>query len=61
MNCNGQPITPQMAEAIEQMNEYIRANQVYFQAYMTWCTLWMPHMQYYHYLKQGEKHDNKGS
>ena len=61
MNCNGQPITPQMAESIELVNEYVRANQTYFQAYLAWCALWMPQLQYYQSLTKGERDDNKGS
>jgi hypothetical protein len=61
MNCNGQPITPQMAESIELVNEYVRANQAYFQAYLTWCSLWVPQLQHYQSLTKGERDDNKGS
>lgn len=61
MNCNGQPITPQMAESIELVNEYVRANQAYFQAYLAWWSMWMPYTQYYRSINKGESNDNKGS
>lgn len=61
MNCNGQPITPRTAEAIEQVNKYINANKAYFEAWLAWWSLWMPYTQYYRNITKGESNDNKGS
>lgn len=55
MNCNGQPITPQMADAIEQVNKYINANKAYFEAWLVCWALWMPYAQYYRSIHKGEK------
>lgn len=55
MNCNGQPINPQMADAIEQVNKYINANKAYFEAWLVWWSLWMPYAQYYRSIHKGEK------
>jgi hypothetical protein len=43
MNCNGQPINTQTAEAIETVNKLIEANKLYIQIYLAWvqaCNPW---------------------
>lgn len=43
MNCNGQPINAQTAEAIETVNKLIEANKLYIQIYLAWvqaCNPW---------------------
>jgi hypothetical protein len=57
MNCNGQPIDPHVAESIEMMNNYMRANQAYIEAYLGWMQLWMQPWQYYQNIYKGVAND----